>query len=1271
MYFANGSGVLVYDGVNWELFELPNRSHTKSIAIDKDNTIYVGATNEFGYLNTQGLDSPTYVSLSDSLSREDSEFMVVWQTHATPKGVYFQSTEAIFRWKEGKLQTWKAPGGNKIFKSFWANDTYYMWVQNEGLMYLKNDTLQMAKTGAFFADKRILAILPMEQDELLVATFDELYVYDGNKVAPFQTDLKEFINENNLYAGLKLRNGMFAFAGYKEGLAVMNEQGQKVLLLKGQEILPAPVLNLFQDKSGILWAGLEYGVSKIDFPSSFSHFKQLGLKDRVVSMIRFKGAFYAGGVKGLYVLKNDKGEQAHFTKIQGTDYRIWDLALFGDELLISHEDQNGDVLVWDNESLEHIGDIKASGFLRSSLDTNRVFITTPGGLTSLYRKNGAWLDEGFFERINAGIYSIAEEANGNLWLSTSSSEVWQVSFANREHAQSIRDPKIKKYGTKDGLPDDVGYFRILNDKVFYSALTMQNTYEFDHNKNRFELSETIRKLVGPTEQRTRFYGANEREDILLRIDDPDNTSRFMIGWKQKNGEYRTEDLFFERIASLTGPTAVPFLEKDSVVWYAGKDGIIRQDIKAREVHLTRQKLYALVKKVIYRADSVLFGGYGGPHVAQVPFKQNQFRFQYTLPSFYQEKMNQYQYQLEGFDENWSEWTLETQKDYTNIPEGDYSFQVRGKNIFGQISEPASYIFTILPPWYRSWWAYIGYALMGGLALWGFARWRSNQLHRKNLILEGIIKRRTEEVRQKNKQLSHQTERLKELDTMKTRLFANISHEFRTPLTLIKGPIEKLESAKQNNISTPNIKMIRRNANRLLNLVNQLLDLSKLDSGKLRLNKAEGDVFKCIRAASSAFGSHAASRQMDYQVKIPSRLLWASFDRDKLEKIIYNLLSNAFKFTADEGRIILDAEFRSGRLRLKVLDTGTGIAKDKLPHIFDRFFQVDDSYTKEKSGSGIGLALTKELVELSDGTIYVESELGKGTTFRVVIPLDEIRSEHIEETEDVLIQVYDEGMEESGPSTITEKDIKVLVIEDNNDMRHFIREQLETDYAVLEAVNGKEGLKTAKKTIPDLIITDLMMPQMDGITLCKKLKTDIVTSHIPVIMLTAKAGIENKLEGLETGADEYLTKPFNARELQVRTKNLIGMRQKLRVLFSKNISLDPKDITVTSIDERFLNQLLELLETRYADPSFGMPQMQQAMNMGKTGLHAKVKALTDQPPGELLRNFRLKRAAQLLEQKADNISQVAYDVGFNSLSYFTRCFKQLYGMSPSEYIQKHN
>ena len=509
--------------------------------------------------------------------------------------------------------------------------------------------------------------------------------------------------------------------------------------------------------------------------------------------------------------------------------------------------------------------------------------------------------------------------------------------------------------------------------------------------------------------------------------------------------------------------------------------------------------------------------------------------------------------------------------------------------------------------------------------------------------------------------------LQELNRLKSNFFANISHEFRTPLTLIKGPIELLEQNPEEKLDKEDLRMIRRNTNKLLGLVNQLLDLSRIDEGKLKLKPSEGDILKCIRTAAASFNSYAAQRQMDYRIKVPNTQAWASFDIDKMEKVIYNLLSNAFKFSDEGGKVIIEASHNGEELIVQVSDSGEGIASDKLPFIFDRFFQVDGGITREREGSGIGLSLSRDLVELMDGTITVSSEVGQGTFFTVQIPMQKIRTGKPSElaTEENLSD-FDKGTFEF-PKPDDRSAPTVLVIEDNEDMRHYIGKQLLEQYRVIEAVNGEAGLKLAGSIMPDVIITDLMMPKMDGMELSKQLKSNIETSHIPIIMLTAMAGEENKIEGLDTGADDYLTKPFSSKELLARVRNLMAQRHRLRQYYTDNkASLEPEKIATTTLDIRFLNQLLALMERAYADPNFGVPEMQTSLAMSKTQLHRKIKALTNESPGELLRNFRLKKAAHLLSQKADTVTQIAYQVGFNNLSYFAKCFKALFGVSPSSY-----
>ncbi len=531
-----------------------------------------------------------------------------------------------------------------------------------------------------------------------------------------------------------------------------------------------------------------------------------------------------------------------------------------------------------------------------------------------------------------------------------------------------------------------------------------------------------------------------------------------------------------------------------------------------------------------------------------------------------------------------------------------------------------------------------------------------------LLLAGLLYNQYRIKQKTNKEL-------RELDELKSNFFANISHEFRTPLTLIKGPIEQLEQNPAEGLKIESIKMIRRNTNRVLQLVNQLLDLSKIDKGSLQLEQTEGEVFKCLRGAASSFSSHAAQRGIDYKVQIPHELFWASFDRDKLEKIIYNLLGNAFKFSDDGETISFSASYLDNELRIVVSDTGKGIPEEKLPFIFDRFYQVQQGTTREHEGSGIGLSLSKELVALMDGTITASSEIDKGTIFTVALPIQKIKTGTLASeptfppnpNADAVKKPFE--LERKVNSILP----RLLLVEDNPDMSYFIKEHLQELYHVQEAKNGKLGLEAAKQNPPDLIITDVMMPEMDGVELCKAVKSNLDTSHVPVIMLTAKAGIENKIEGLEMGADDYLTKPFEPKELLARVKNLIEQRKKLRNRFSqREVFIDPKEIAVTSLDQKFLEELLGLLEQEFSNSNFGVREMQEHLAQSKTQLHRKLKALTGESPGELLRNFRLKRAAQLLSKKADTVTQIAYMVGFNNLSYFAKCFKELYGVSPSAY-----
>ena len=530
----------------------------------------------------------------------------------------------------------------------------------------------------------------------------------------------------------------------------------------------------------------------------------------------------------------------------------------------------------------------------------------------------------------------------------------------------------------------------------------------------------------------------------------------------------------------------------------------------------------------------------------------------------------------------------------------------------------------------------------------------------------------------------EAEKLREMDKIKSNFFANISHEFRTPLTLILSPLEQFLKGTFKGDRNKYYRIMIRNSKRLLALVNQLLELSRLESGKMQLQLTKKDINQFIRVVIYSFESIAERKQIVYEVDLQEINREVYYDADKLEKILVNLLSNAFKFTPEEGWIRIKARFEeidlSPYLKISIQDNGIGIPKEEIEHIFDRFYQVQTSDMGAGS-SGIGLALAKELTLLHKGEINVESEEGNGTHFQLSICLDHrllqpgqiLSEELIERVSDKSSMVRDQAkMNKPEPQNldqyISKKPI-VLVVEDNPDVSTFIKDQLEENYQIIQAENGKIGFGLALEQTPDLILSDVMMPEMDGIELCNRLKTDQRTSHIPLILLTAKATQGDKLEGLRTGADDYLTKPFHSDELNLRINNLIEKGNKLRAFYSQKERFKPTEVTVNSIDEQFLTKVQELIEDNMEEDQFSVVELSEKLNMSRSQLHRKLKSLTGRGPNQIIRDMRLLRAKELLAKGAGNATEVAFSVGFSSGAYFSKCFSDAFGMTPTEAMKQ--
>lgn len=560
------------------------------------------------------------------------------------------------------------------------------------------------------------------------------------------------------------------------------------------------------------------------------------------------------------------------------------------------------------------------------------------------------------------------------------------------------------------------------------------------------------------------------------------------------------------------------------------------------------------------------------------------------------------------------------------------------------------------------------SLMLGIAVWAWSRYR--QLLRSKAHELTLQKERAQQ------ELSRkEAEKLRELDTMKTRFFTNVSHEFRTPLTLILGQNEQLKAAITDLSLQQRMEMVERSGQRLLDLVNQVLDLAKLESEGMDLQYATLDAIPFLRQILEAFEASAVAKEIQLEFDTESKKLITAFDPEKMERVFFNLLSNAIKFTPRGGQLSLIVEEHEQAVHVGIRDTGPGIHPDQLPYIFNRFFQGAGGKHSHQPGTGIGLSLVKELVEKHGGSVKVDSQWGKGSTFWVVIPipasLDPAWNQEHSQIKMTPLPVSTNGVTAESLAQEDERtsqdDSQILIIEDNLDVLAYVSELLRgMGYQILTANNGKEGLAQARKHLPDLIISDIMMPKMDGFEFSKAIRADQRCSHIPLVLLTSKASDESKITGYGLGIDDYLLKPFNAKQLEVRIASLIEQRRFLRQKFSEALTIKPEEVSAIPVDQQFLKKVTDFIEVHFDNEHLSVEILSKEVGMSVTHLNRKLTALIGQPAGKLIRSMRLQRAADLLQKQASSISEIAYDLGFSSPTNFTRSFKKRFGVSPSEY-----
>ncbi|OJV15046.1 MAG: hypothetical protein BGO21_19580 [Dyadobacter sp. 50-39] len=1051
------------------------------------------------------------------------------------------------------------------------------------------------------------------------------------------------ISQNSIQALYKDATGMIWAGTYKQGFCNYHENIFRFSLIRhlpgDPASLPFDDVNVFaEDRKGNLWVGTNGG-GLIYYDRKNNSFRQFRNKpgdagslsnDVIVSLfldrdeVLWIGTYFGGlnrydGQKFTRYLH----DPADSTSL--VDDRVWEL--FEDSrrrLWVGTMADGLDLFDRSAKSFRHFRNLApnsvSSDYISAMLEDKQgnLWIGTANGIDVLMRQTGRFVHyqhvPGNGNSLSSdAVMSLVQDASGTIWIGTGEG-------LNRYDA--ARNAFVT-YDTRHGLPDN---------SILTVLVDARQALWLGTPKGVVHWQVTKRDAAGaPAAFRLRTYnevdglqGRGFNENAALRL----RSGELVFGGANGFSIFDPARVTDERTASKVVLTDFQVFNKS-----------IRPGVQADGSRV--------LDKSVSITDRI-----------ELEHSQNVFTIEFAALNFLHPEKNHYLYTMQGFNDQWFEADNTRRITYTNLDPGSYVFKVKTRE--GGAATERRLEIRILPPFWKTPWAYLLYFLLVAGALM-IARWVLIERERMNFKLE---------------QERHYAQQMHELDLMKIKFFTNVSHEFRTPLTLMLTPLENLlRGIASDHTVHRQLSLVHRNAQRLLNLVTQMLDFKKLEVEETRFMPERGDIVQFVRQIAQTFSDLSEHKHIRYRFESAVESRYADFDQDKLSKVMYNLLSNAFKFTPENGQVTVRLRIvgheGSEALEIRVEDSGIGIPAEAHQKVFDRFYQHPMPGHIMNQGSGIGLSIAGEFVRMHEGTIDLASEAGKGSTFTVTIPLRErlARTVPAQVTgiapADAATIDIDLAEEKAGK----EKPL-VLLVEDNDEFREYLKEVLQKEYRILEAANGKTGLDTTLEHIPDLIVSDVMMPEMDGIELCRSIKSDRRISHIPVVLLTARAEDEQQLQGYQTGADAYVTKPFRLDILRVRIANLIAQREQLQKQFQQHIEIRPSEVAVRSMDEQFVNNAVKVVEENLANADYTVEQLSDAMSMSRVYLYKKILSLTGKTPVEFIRIIRMRRAASLLEKSQLTVSEIAYQVGFNNPKYFARHFKEEYQMLPTEYRRNH-